>query len=125
MAAGSVPWGISPWLPAGSTRQVAAATAAGRLPAVAASLLAEAAGRSLIIVVRDAHRYPAAIRLVSLLLDARPDAYVVEMGLPVWRPPTTRYLASYGAGHSNALAVAERLGLAPAVQAGLAEPPPG
>ena len=113
MAAGLVPWGIGPWLPAGSTRQVSTATPAGQLPQVAAGLLAEAAGRSLIIVVRDAHRYPAANGLVSMLLAARPDAVLVEMGLPVWRPPAATYLASYGAGRSNALAVAEHLGLAP------------
>ena len=59
------------------------ATAAG----VAAGALAAAAGRSLVIVVRDAHRYPAARDLVRGLLAARPDAIVVEMGLPVWRPP--------------------------------------
>jgi beta-N-acetylhexosaminidase len=33
------------------------------------------------------------------------------MGLPVWRPAAGGYLASYGAARSNALAVAERLGL--------------
>jgi beta-N-acetylhexosaminidase len=111
MAVGSVPWGISSWLPAGSTRQVSTSTPDAQLGVVAAGLLTEAAGRSLIIVVRDAHRYPAATGLVSLLLAARPDAVVVEMGLPVWRPPATSYLASYGAARSNALAIAEVLGL--------------
>ena len=112
IAVGSVPWGISSWLPAGSTRQVSTATPADQLGAIADRLLAEAAGRSLIIVVRDAHRYAAATGLAGLLLAARPDAAVVEMGLPVWRPPAGGYLASYGAARSNALAVAERLGLA-------------
>ena len=70
------------------------------------------ADRSLIIEVRDAHRYPAATGLVTRLLAARPDAVVVEMGLPVWRPPADHYLASYGAARSNATAVAEVLGLA-------------
>jgi beta-N-acetylhexosaminidase len=114
MAVGSVPWGLGLWLPPGATRQVSTDAAPAELRAISASLLAEAAGRSLIIVVRDAHRYPADIRLVETLLAARPDAVVVEMGLPVWRPPTaTTYLASYGAARSNALSVAERLGLAP------------
>jgi beta-N-acetylhexosaminidase len=111
MAVGSVPWGISSWLPAGSTRQVSTSTPDAQLQLVAAGLLTAAAGRSLIIVVRDAHRYPAATGLVSLLLAARPDAVVVEMGLPVWRPPAASYLASYGAARSNALAIAEVLGL--------------
>jgi beta-N-acetylhexosaminidase len=113
MAVGSVPWGLGVWLPPAATRQVSTDVAPEELPAISASLLAEAAGRSLIIVVRDAHRYPADIRLIETLLTARPDAVVVEMGLPVWRPPaTTTYLASYGAARSNAQAVAERLGLA-------------
>jgi beta-N-acetylhexosaminidase len=113
IAVGSVPWGIGPWLPAGSIRQVSTDTPASELPALAAGLLADAAGRSLLIVVRDAHRHPVATELAELLLAARPDAVVVEMGLPVWRPGTGTYVASYGAAHSNGVAVAERLGLAP------------
>ncbi len=113
MAVGSVPWGLGSWLPPGATREVSTDLGPEELPVISARLLAEAAGRSLIIVVRDAHRYPAGIRLVETLLAARPDAVVVEMGLPVWRPSAaTTYLASYGAARSNALAVAERLGLA-------------
>jgi beta-N-acetylhexosaminidase len=117
MAAGAVPWGISSWLPAGSTRQVSTETPARQFGAVADSLLADAAGRSLIIVVRDAHRYPAAAALATRLLAARPDATVVEMGLPVWRPAAARYLASYGAGRNNALAIAQMLGLPGAIPA--------
>jgi beta-N-acetylhexosaminidase len=112
MAVGSVPWGLGSWLPSGATRQVSTDIPPERLPTVAAGLLEEAADRSLIIVVRDAHRHPAAVGLVETLLAARPDAIVVEMGLPVWRPSAATYLASYGAARSNALAVAERLGLA-------------
>jgi len=111
IAVGSVPWGIGPWLAAGSIRQVSTATPAGEVAAAGRDLLAEAAGRSLIIVVRDAHRYPAAVQLAGLLVTARPDATVVEMGLPVWRPPAGSYVASYGAARSNAVAVAEKLGL--------------
>jgi beta-N-acetylhexosaminidase len=117
MAAGAVPWGISSWLPADSTRQVSAETPPEELPAAADRLLAAAAGRSLVIVVRDAHRYPAAAGLASLLLAARPDATVVEMGLPIWRPAAARYLASYGAGRNNALAIAQMLGLPGAIPA--------
>src|SRR6202035_897747 len=113
IAVGAVPWGIGPWLPADGIRPVSTATAAGEVAAVAARLLADADGRSLIIIVRDAHRYPVATGLANLLLAARPDAVVVEMGLPVWRPATGSYIASYGAARSNATAVAERLGLAP------------
>jgi beta-N-acetylhexosaminidase len=107
-----VPWGLGAWLPAGAARRVSTDIPAGRLPAIAAGLLAEAADRSLVIVVRDAQRYPAATGLVRALLAARPDTVVVEMGLPVWRPPAASYLASYGAARASGLAVAQILGLA-------------
>jgi beta-N-acetylhexosaminidase len=74
-------------------------------------VLARAAGRPLVIVVRDAHRHPATRAAIMLLLAARPDAVVVEMGLPVWRPPSGAYVATYGAARPNAQAAAEILGL--------------
>jgi beta-N-acetylhexosaminidase len=66
-----------------------------------------------VVVVRDAHRYPAARDVVTSLLAARPDAVVVEMGLPVWRPPHAVHVATYGAARVSGLAAAEVLGLAP------------
>jgi beta-N-acetylhexosaminidase len=80
--------------------------------ATAADLLAAAAGRSLVLVVRDAHRSPATQHLVTSVLAERPDAVVVEMGLPVWRPPAGAvYVATWGAARVNAQAAAEVLGL--------------
>ena len=84
LAVGPVPWGLSPFVPADSYRQMSTATAARTFP-TGAGLLAAADDRSLIIVVRDAHRHPAARQAVQLMLAGRPDAVVVEMGLPVWR----------------------------------------
>ena len=81
----------------------------------AAAILAAAAGRSLVAVVRDAHRDEQTRSLVSALLAARPDLILVEMGLPFWRPPEgTSYLATYGASRASAHAAAELLGLASA-----------
>jgi beta-N-acetylhexosaminidase len=81
--------------------------------ATAADVLAGAAGRSLVLVVRDAHRSPATQVLVTSVLAERPDAIVVEMGLPVWRPPAgAAYVATWGAARVNAQAAAEVLGLA-------------
>jgi beta-N-acetylhexosaminidase len=81
----------------------------------AAGILAAAAGRSLVAVVRDAHRDEQTRSLVSALLATRPDLILVEMGLPFWRPPEgTSYLATYGASRASAHAAAELLGLAPA-----------
>ena len=75
--------------------------------------LAAAAGRSLVLLVRDAHRDANTRSLVSALLAARPDTVLVEMGLPLWQPPEgTSYLATYGASRASAQAAAELLGLA-------------
>lgn len=72
-------------------------------------LLAKAVDRSLVVVVKDAHRHPDSRALVSALVTARPDTTVVEMGLPVWRPETAAYIATYGAARANAQAAAELL----------------
>lgn len=117
MAAGAVPWGLGGWVPAVSLRRISTGEPAASLAASIAGLLAKAAGRSLVIVVRDAHRYPAAARVASAILAARPDAVVVEMGLPVWRPRAGLYLATFGAARTSSRAAAEVLGLAvPCVQ---------
>jgi len=106
-AAGRFAWGLGPWAPAGSVRRIHPAGAS------AASLLEAAAGRSLVAVVRDAHRDGATRSLITALLAGRPDTVLVEMGLPLWRPPDgTSYLATYGASRASAQAAAELLGLA-------------
>jgi beta-N-acetylhexosaminidase len=131
IAAGRFGWGLGPWAPGGGVHRVSAsgrllngaglgpaddaASAAGPGPVDAAGILAAAAGRSLVAVVRDAHRDEQTRSLVSALLAARPDLILVEMGLPFWRPPEgTSYLATYGASRASAHAAAELLGLAPA-----------
>ena len=141
IAAGRFSWGLGPWAPAGSVHRVSASgrllngaglgladaadpgvAGAGAGPADAgpadagladaAGILAAAAGRSLVAVVRDAHRDEQTRSLVSALLAARPDLILVEMGLPFWRPPEgTSYLATYGASRASAHAAAELLGL--------------
>jgi len=58
------------------------------------------------------HRHPVAQSVVLALLAARPDAVIVEMGLPVWRPPAQAYLVTFGATRASSLAAAEVLGLA-------------
>lgn len=111
LAAGAVPWGLSAFVPADSYREISTGTRPPDLADQISGALAAAAGRTLIIVVRDAHRYPVAIAAVEEMLTARPDAVVVEMGLPVWRPVSGSYFASYGAARSNSRAAAETLGL--------------
>jgi beta-N-acetylhexosaminidase len=111
IAVGDVPWGLRPWVPAASIQRVPAGLAVSEAAEVAKAALARAAGRPLIVVVRDAHRYPAVRAVVGELTAARPDTVVLEMGLPLWMPPAGVHLATYGAARANAQAAAEILGL--------------
>jgi beta-N-acetylhexosaminidase len=116
IAAGRFGWGLGPWAPTGSVRRVDAGDGQagndGGIAGDAPAILGAAAGRSLVAVVRDAHRDPDTRSLVGALLAARPDTVLVEMGLPLWRPPEgTSYLATYGASRASAQAAAEMLGL--------------
>ena len=106
------PGAFGSFVPAGSYREISTGTPADATPRVVSGLLAQAAGR--IADRRRARRAPAPGRgpRRELMLAARPDAVVLEMGLPVWRPATGRYVASYGAARSNSRAAAEALGLA-------------
>ncbi len=102
MAVGEVPWGLRSWF-ADVERVSPDAAHADRL-------VEAARGRDLVVVVRDAHRYPGARALVRRLLNARPEAVVVEMGLPIWRPDCAAHVSTYGAAHVNGLSAAELLG---------------
>jgi beta-N-acetylhexosaminidase len=107
IAAGRFTWGLDPWAPTGAVRRVHATAG------LAAGILEASAGRSLVVVVRDAHRDPETRSLLDALLAARPDMVLVEMGLPLWRPPDgTSYLATFGASRASGQAAAELLGLA-------------
>jgi beta-N-acetylhexosaminidase len=106
MAAGVVPWGV-----AGVLAERDPAVTALRLdgPAGVEGVLAAAAGRPLVLVVRDLHRHGRHAAAVDAVLARRPDAVVVEMGLPARRPAARSYVATHGAGRVNALAAAESL----------------
>jgi beta-N-acetylhexosaminidase len=109
MAVGpAVPWGLAPslsaLLPGTEVRRVS------ELDANASALASAADSRSLVVVTRDAHRYTWQYALVNELAAMRPDVVVVEMGLPAWRPSgAAAFIATYGAGRSNARAAAELL----------------
>ncbi|MBB6554451.1 glycoside hydrolase family 3 protein [Nonomuraea rubra] len=103
IAVGDVPWGVGPWLPDAEILRVK--PAAADVP----GLLAKADGRSLVVVVKDAHRHHESRDLVSALVSARPDTTVIEMGLPVWQPDSAAYIATYGAARANAQAAVELL----------------
>jgi beta-N-acetylhexosaminidase len=67
------------------------------------------AGRPLVVVTRDATRVGWQRALLAALLDRRPDAVVVEMGLPGSRPPAAGYLVTHGAAAASAQAAVEVL----------------
>jgi beta-N-acetylhexosaminidase len=110
MAAGYAHWGLARW--AQNVHRVSA-----DMPdpdTIARATLKAAAGHSLVLVVRDAHRSPATKALVTSVLAERPDTVLVEMGLPYWQPAAgSAYIATYGASRANAEAAAEFLGLSP------------
>ena len=73
------------------------------------AVAAEQFDRQLVIVVRDAHRYDWERQTVEALLESASDGVVVEVGVPVWKPDTERYVATHGQGRANLAAVAELL----------------
>ncbi|MEU6781084.1 glycoside hydrolase family 3 N-terminal domain-containing protein [Nonomuraea angiospora] len=72
-------------------------------------LLGEASGRPLVIVVRDVHRYAWQEQALRHLLSARPDAVVVEMGLPERSDLGAVHIATYGSARVCGQAAAEVL----------------
>ncbi len=78
-------------------------------PLDARNLVAEHFGRQLVVVVRDAHRYQWQQTAAHALLEAAPDGVLVEVGVPVWHPDGTNYLATRGLGRVNLEAAAELL----------------
>ncbi|SNT65588.1 beta-N-acetylhexosaminidase [Asanoa hainanensis] len=108
MAAGTdTPWGVAAPLAA-----LLPGTTAVRLTASdgaeASSVVASAAGRPLVLVVRDLHRHAWMGTLVRSALGLRPDAVVVELGVPAAVVGAT-HLATHGATRSSGLAAAELL----------------
>lgn len=71
-------------------------------------VLTAADGCALVLVVRDLHRHPWMAAAVDHALIMRPDAVVVEMGVPV-RVTGDIHLSTYGASWANARAAAELL----------------
>lgn len=73
-------------------------------------VLARAAGRRLVVVLRDGRR-PAAAALASALVEARPDAVVVDMGWPsdLAAGPSGVRVSTYGASRASGESVARLL----------------
>jgi beta-N-acetylhexosaminidase len=67
------------------------------------------ADRPLVLVVRDAARHPWIAAGVERALERRPDAGVVEMGLPGTHRPGAWHLATYGPSLASARAAVDLL----------------
>ncbi|MEV8209239.1 glycoside hydrolase family 3 protein, partial [Streptomyces sp. NPDC079189] len=107
----AVPWGLGPALTAlmpGTVRTTLPALAPLD-PAHADRILAEAAGRPLVLAVRDAHRRPAVRDWLRVLLARRPDAITVELGVPHPGPGGAVRIETHGAARVCGQAAAEAL----------------
>ncbi|PPS85286.1 glycoside hydrolase family 3 protein [Streptomyces sp. MH60] len=71
--------------------------------------LAAAGSRRIVAVVRDEHRHPWMAAALDVLLAARPDTVVVEMGVPRAEPRGAVHLATHGAARVCGRAAAEAL----------------
>jgi beta-N-acetylhexosaminidase len=108
MASGQLPWGVAAPLALLGAR-VTALEFSGQ-PVDVDVVLAKAAGRSLVLVVRDLHRHQWQAASAEALLARRPDTVVVEMGLPACRPAgAIAYIATHGSARVCGVAAAERL----------------
>ncbi|MEQ4301873.1 glycoside hydrolase family 3 protein [Plantactinospora sp. B6F1] len=105
------PWGVGAPLAAllpGTTTVRLAADDLSTEHAPPAGALTAAAGRPLVLVVRDLHRHDWMTAAVRRILADRPDAVVVELGLPSMVIGRV-HLATYGATRAAGRAAAEVL----------------
>lgn len=106
IAAGKVSWGLAQPLAQRGVRVTPVEVHDGLHDL--GPILARAEGHSLVLVVRDLHRHAWQANLAAALLARRPDAVVVEMGLPGCRPSGAKsYIATSGAARVCAEAAAE------------------
>ncbi|WP_041841275.1 glycoside hydrolase family 3 protein [Actinoplanes friuliensis] len=103
------PWGVgaplNTLLPGTTSVRLSADDLAGVTDPVA-PILAGAGARPLVLVVRDVHRHPWIADALERTLAVRPDAIVVEMGVPVVVSGGL-HLATYGATRACGQAAAE------------------
>ncbi|MFF9900009.1 glycoside hydrolase family 3 protein [Streptomyces longispororuber] len=110
---GATPWGVAEPLralrPGTTSVRVCEAELAGEADLLERVALAPATGRELVVVVRDAARHPWMSRALTGLVSRRPDALVVEMGVPAGDRVGAVHLTTYGATRVSGIAVAEVL----------------
>ena len=106
MASGAIPWGVAEPLAARGARVTKFEHRDG--PVDIAPIVRAASGHSVVLTVRDLHRHQWQQRTAAAVLEMRPDAVVVEMGLPACRPAgASAYIATSGAARVCGIAAAE------------------
>ncbi|KMO98744.1 glycoside hydrolase family 3 protein [Streptomyces roseus] len=98
------PWGVAAELAALVPGTASGVYAEG---ATAADVLAAAGERTVVLVVRDAHRHPWMAQAMAALVEARPETVVVEMGVPRAEPRGALHIATHGASRVCGRAAAE------------------
>ncbi|MEU0648592.1 glycoside hydrolase family 3 protein [Streptomyces umbrinus] len=101
----------TPWGVAAELRRLLPGTETGSFTGerAGAEALAAAGSRRVVAVVRDAHRHPWMAEALDILLAARPDTVVVEMGVPQSPPRGALHIATHGAARVCGLAAAEAI----------------
>ncbi|MFE0461812.1 glycoside hydrolase family 3 protein [Kitasatospora sp. NPDC058965] len=107
------PWGVAAplreRLPGTTFARLHADQFDGRAGVLAEPALQPAAGRPLVVVVRDAARHEWMSGALAELVHARPDAVVVEMGFPSGETPGAVHILTHGATTASGVAAAEAL----------------
>ncbi|WP_030562040.1 glycoside hydrolase family 3 protein [Streptomyces aureocirculatus] len=110
---GATPWGVGEPLralrPGTTSVRLSEAELNGQDDLLDRLALAPATGRDLVVVVRDAARHPWMSEALAGLVRRRPDAFVVEMGVPAGEQIGAVHLTTYGATRVSGIAVAEVL----------------
>ncbi|MFD8427453.1 glycoside hydrolase family 3 protein [Streptomyces coelicoflavus] len=101
----------TPWGVAAELRRLLPGTETGAFNGADAGseALAAAGSRRIVAVVRDEHRHPWMASALDVLLAARPDTVVVEMGVPRAEARGALHLATHGAARVCGRAAAEAI----------------
>lgn len=102
------PWGVGAYL-ADALPGTTVARPGLRTFGLVDGQLSAAAGRPLVVVVRDLHRNIAAAEVLANIVAARPDTVVVEMGLPYGDAQGLTRVSTHGAARVCGIAAAETL----------------
>lgn len=110
---GSTPWGVADPLralrPGVTSVRIGEAELADGEDLLNRVALTPAAGRALVVVVRDAARHRWMSDALASLVRSRPDALVVEMGVPSNDRQGAVHLTTHGATRVSGIAAAEVL----------------